>query len=399
MGSGGISLRKLTKVYAGDVVAVDAVDLEIGDGEFMVLVGPSGCGKSTLLRLIAGLEETTDGTIAIAGKDVTETPPQDRDIAMVFQNYALYPHMTVEQNLAFGLRIRGTAKEERKRRVHEVAGTLGLLDLLNRKPAALSGGQRQRVAIGRAMVREPVAFLMDEPLSNLDAKLRVSMRASLTRLHAELGVTTVYVTHDQIEAMTLGQRVAVMRDGRVQQVDTPQRLFDHPTNLFVAAFIGSPSMNLVEADVDDGAIRFAGHALIVPDALTPPTGRMLVGLRPTDFENGASADPALPRMRVQVSVVEALGAESHVIFHLDAPRVRTDAVRAAGDEQADDPTLFADDERAEFTARIAALAPIPLGAEIDLAVHVERAHFFDAATGEVVAPGSRAARSALRAAT
>jgi multiple sugar transport system ATP-binding protein len=399
MGSGGISLRNLTKVYADEVRAVDAVDLEIGDGEFIVLVGPSGCGKSTLLRLIAGLEEVTAGTIVIAGKDVTAVPPQERDIAMVFQNYALYPHMTVAQNLSFGLRIRGVAKEERHRRVLDVARTLGLLELLNRKPAALSGGQRQRVAIGRAMVREPVAFLMDEPLSNLDAKLRVSMRASLTRLHAQLGVTTVYVTHDQIEAMTLGQRVAVMRDGRVQQVDTPQRLFDFPANLFVAAFIGSPSMNLIEADVGEGAIRFAGHALALPDTLAPPTGRLLVGIRPTDFESGATADPALPRMRVQASVIEALGAESHVIFHLDAPRVRTEAVRAAADEQSEDPTLFADDERAEFTARIGAVTPIAPGAEIELAVHVERAHFFQPETGEVILAGTRTARPVARAAT
>jgi multiple sugar transport system ATP-binding protein len=398
MGSGGISLRNLTKIYGEDVRAVDAVDLEIDEGEFIVLVGPSGCGKSTLLRLIAGLEEATGGGIVIAGKDVTRTPPQDRDIAMVFQNYALYPHMTAEQNLAFGLRIRGVPKDERRRRVRDVARTLGLLDLLDRKPAALSGGQRQRVAIGRAMVREPVAFLMDEPLSNLDAKLRVSMRASLSRLHAQLGVTTVYVTHDQIEAMTLGQRVAVMRDGRVQQVDTPQRLFDFPANLFVAAFIGSPSMNLVEADVGGGAIRFAGHMLTLPETITPPTGRLLVGIRPTDFESAASADPALPRMRVEASVVEALGAESHVIFHLDEPRVQTDAVRAAADAQTEDQTLFADDERAEFTARIGAVTPISPGAEIELAVHIERAHFFDPGTGEVVLPGVRTARPAVRAA-
>jgi multiple sugar transport system ATP-binding protein len=399
MDSGGISLRNLTKVYGEDVLAVDAVDLEIGDGEFIVLVGPSGCGKSTLLRLIAGLEEATDGTIVIGGKDVTETAPQERDIAMVFQNYALYPHMTVEQNLSFGLRIRGVAKEERRRRVLDAAGTLGLVDLLGRKPAALSGGQRQRVAIGRAMVREPVAFLMDEPLSNLDAKLRVSMRASLSRLHAQLGVTTVYVTHDQIEAMTLGQRVAVMRDGRVQQFDVPQKLFDHPANLFVAAFIGSPSMNLVEADVGDGAIRFAGHVLALPESVNPPDGRLLVGIRPTDFESGATADPALPRMRVQPSVIEALGAESHVIFHLDAPRVAADAVRAAVDAQTDeDQTLFADDERAEFTARIGAPTSIPSGAEIELAVHIERAHFFDPRTGDVIAAGTRTAPSPVRAA-
>jgi multiple sugar transport system ATP-binding protein len=399
MSSGGISLRSLTKIYANEVRAVDAIDLEIAGGEFMVLVGPSGCGKSTLLRLIAGLEEATEGTVEIAGKDVTETPPQHRDIAMVFQNYALYPHMTVEQNLAFGLRIRGVAKDERTRRVLDAARTLGLIDLLDRKPAALSGGQRQRVAIGRAMVREPVAFLMDEPLSNLDAKLRVSMRASLSRLHAQLGVTTVYVTHDQIEAMTLGQRVAVMRDGRVQQVDTPQNVFDHPANLFVAAFIGSPSMNLVEAEIGGGAIRFAGHVLALPDGLRPAEGRLLVGLRPTDFESGAGADPALPRIRVHASVVEALGAESHVIFQLDAPRVQTDAVRAAADAHTDDQTLFADDERAEFTARIGTTTPVQPGSEVGLAVHVERAHFFDPQTGAVVLPGTRSGPVAVHAAT
>ncbi len=401
MGDGGegISLRNLTKVYEGEVLAVDAVDLEIEEGEFMVLVGPSGCGKSTLLRLIAGLEEATGGTIVIAGNDVTKTAPQDRDIAMVFQNYALYPHMTVEQNLSFGLRIRGIPGEERKRRVLDAAQTLGLLDLLGRKPAALSGGQRQRVAIGRAMVREPVAFLMDEPLSNLDAKLRVSMRSSLSRLHARLGVTTVYVTHDQVEAMTLGQRVAVMRLGRVQQVDTPQTLFNSPANLFVAAFIGSPSMNLVEADVSDAAIRFAGHVLALPDAFAPPTGRLLVGIRPTDFESGAGADPTLPRMRVQAAVVEALGAESHVIFHLEAPRVRSDAVRAAAAEAQAEEMLFAEDERAEFTARVSSLTAISPGAEIELAVHIERAHFFDPQTGEVILPRARPVRPAVPAAS
>jgi multiple sugar transport system ATP-binding protein len=395
MSDGGISLRNLTKVYDGDVLALDAVDLEIADGEFMVLVGPSGCGKSTLLRLIAGLEEASAGEIVIGGKDVTEVPPQQRDIAMVFQNYALYPHMTVEQNLAFGLRIRKVSREERRRRVREAAGTLGLLDLLDRKPSALSGGQRQRVAIGRAMVREPVAFLMDEPLSNLDAKLRDSMRASRSRLHTQLGVTTDNVTHDQVEAMTLGQRVAVLREGRLQQVDTPQNLFNAPANLFVAAFIGSPSMNIVEADVDGRAIRVGGVELALPDGFSPPTGRLLVGIRPTDFESAAGADPALPRMRVRPAVVEALGAESHLIFHLDAPRVRADAVRAATDSRAGDESLFADDDRVEFTARIATLAPIPLDAEIELAVHVERAHFFDPQTGAVVGqtPSARVAKS------
>ena len=240
------------------------------------------------------------------------------------------------------------------------------------------------------MVREPVAFLMDEPLSNLDAKLRVSMRASLARLHDQLGVTTVYVTHDQVEAMTLGQRVAVMRDGRVQQVDTPQTLFNSPANLFVAAFIGSPSMNLIEADVGGGSIRFAGHSLALPTGMTPPEGHLLVGIRPTDFESGAGADPSLPRMQVQAAVVEELGAESHVIFHLDAPRVTADAVRAAADTQADDETLFADDQSAEFTARVETQAPIAPGSQVELAVHIERAHFFDPQTGDVVASGARA---------
>jgi multiple sugar transport system ATP-binding protein len=245
------------------------------------------------------------------------------------------------------------------------------------------------------MVREPVAFLMDEPLSNLDAKLRVSMRSSLSRLHAQLGVTTVYVTHDQVEAMTLGQRVAVLRDGRLQQVDTPQNLFNAPANLFVAAFIGSPSMNIVEADVDSRAIRFGGLALALPDGFSPPTGRLLVGIRPTDFESGAGVDAALPRMRVRPAVVEALGAESHLIFHLDAKRVQADAVRAAADAQAGDETLFADDERAEFTARIPTLTPIAPETEVELAVHIERAHFFDPQTGEVVRAGVRATSSAV----
>ena len=250
----GITLDGVTKRFSAEVTAVDDVSLEIGDGEFMVLVGPSGCGKSTMLRMIAGLEEVTDGRIAIGGSEVTDLPPKDRDIAMVFQNYALYPHMTVEQNLGFGLKLRKTPKSDIRRRVADVARILGLEDLLKRKPAALSGGQRQRVAMGRAMVREPQAFLMDEPLSNLDAKLRVQMRAELARLRDRLKTTTVYVTHDQVEAMTLGDRVAVMRDGVLQQVDTPQNLYRNPANLFVAAFIGSPSMNLVEAKIADGRV-------------------------------------------------------------------------------------------------------------------------------------------------
>jgi multiple sugar transport system ATP-binding protein len=262
-----IVLDKIDKIYAGGVKAVDGLSLDIKDGEFMVLVGPSGCGKSTALRSIAGLEEISDGTITIGDRVVNDLPPKDRDIAMVFQNYALYPHMTVEQNLAFGLQLRKTPKEEIKRRVTEAAKMLGLDQYLKRKPAALSGGQRQRVAMGRAIVREPQAFLMDEPLSNLDAKLRVSMRASLNQLHERLGVTTVYVTHDQVEAMTLGHRVCVLRDGKLQQVDTPTTLFDSPVNLFVAGFIGSPAMNFATAKLvrDDGpAVTFAGYKLALP---------------------------------------------------------------------------------------------------------------------------------------
>src|SRR5262249_36799966 len=263
-GDMSIRLESVTKIYPNGVKAVDDITLEINPGEFVVLVGPSGCGKSTVLRMIAGLEDVSDGAIFIEDVDITDTPPQQPDIAMVFQNYALYPHMTVKDNLAYGLKLRKMPKAEWQRRVQETAKTLGLDELLDRKPSALSGGQRQRVAMGRAIVREPKAFLMDEPLSNLDAKLRVSMRAELARLHERLGVTTVYVTHDQVEAMPLGQRVAVLRDGILQQLDTPQRLFHHPSNLFVAAFIGSPSMNLVEADVDGATLRFGSTALELP---------------------------------------------------------------------------------------------------------------------------------------
>jgi multiple sugar transport system ATP-binding protein len=259
----------------GDVLAVDDVSLEIDDGEFLVLVGPSGCGKSTLLRMIAGLEEATFGSILIGDDDVTDLAPRSRDVAMVFQTYALYPHMTVRQNLGYGLKARRTPRQEIVRRVADVAGMLGLADLLDRRPAQLSGGQRQRVAMGRAIVRQPRAFLLDEPLSNLDAKLRVGMRASLAQLHQRLGITTVYVTHDQTEAMTLGRRVAVMRDGRILQVDRPQVLYEHPRNLFIAAFIGSPAMNLVDATFDGDSVRFGGSfwGSVPRRSRTPPSLR------------------------------------------------------------------------------------------------------------------------------
>ena len=370
-----IVLDRLTKAFAGGVVAVDDVSLTIDSGEFLVLVGPSGCGKSTLLRMIAGLEDVTEGSILIDASDVTELPPRSRDIAMVFQNYALYPHMTVRENLGYGLKVRRTSKQEIARRVEEVGKLLGLDDLLDRRPAALSGGQRQRVAMGRAIVREPKAFLMDEPLSNLDAKLRVGMRAQLAALHSRLGTTTVYVTHDQVEAMTLGHRVAVMRDGRVLQIDTPQALYAAPVNLFVAAFIGSPAMNLVEAELADGVVRFGGFELAVP--APPAASRAIVGIRPEAFEDAAFADPALPQLDVDVQVVEDLGADAHVIFPVDAPPVDVTEVReAAGDEEA---LLPAD--RAVFTARVEPQTAARPGGRLRLAVDPSRFHFFDPATG------------------
>src|SRR5690349_7112550 len=306
-----LELQRLTKVYSGGVTAVDDVSLDIRDGEFVVLVGPSGCGKSTLLRMIAGLEDVTEGTIRVGGTDVTELAPRKRDIAMVFQTYALYPHMTVRQNIGYGLKVRRTAKAEARRRVDEVAELLGLGDLLERRPAQLSGGQRQRVAMGRAIVREPKAFLMDEPLSNLDAKLRVGMRTSLAQLHARLGVTTIYVTHDQTEAMTLGQRVAVMRDGKIVQCDSPQRLYATPQNVFIAAFIGSPAMNLVEASYDGELLRFGQYAL--PVARAPRRDRLILGVRPEAFRAPASAG-GLPTIDVRVEVVEELGSDTHLFF-------------------------------------------------------------------------------------
>jgi multiple sugar transport system ATP-binding protein len=385
-----IVLDHVDKIYSGGVKAVDGLSLDIKDGEFMVLVGPSGCGKSTALRSIAGLEEISDGTIVIGDRVVNDLPPKDRDIAMVFQNYALYPHMTVEQNLAFGLQLRKTPKDEIRRRVTEAAKMLGLEQYLKRKPAALSGGQRQRVAMGRAIVREPQAFLMDEPLSNLDAKLRVSMRASLNQLHDRLGVTTVYVTHDQVEAMTLGHRVCVLRDGRLQQVDTPQALFDAPVNLFVAGFIGSPAMNFVTAElVQDGgpAVSFAGYKLSVPPSVLSAKpgldgyfGReVILGVRPSDFEDAALADSSWPRLQVSAGVTEELGSEIHVIFTIDAPPVEhpsiTDA--AQGDEGEDETAVALAGGKSVWTARVAARSSARPGSPVELAVDTSNLHFFD----------------------
>ena len=390
---GAISIEQVSKVYEGDVRAVDAVELEVADGEFMVLVGPSGCGKSTLLRMIAGLEEVTLGRIRIGDRDVTRLQPPDRDIAMVFQNYALYPHMTVEENLAFGLRQRRTPKDEVARRVGDVSKMLGLEELMRRKPVALSGGQRQRVAMGRALVREPAAFLMDEPLSNLDAKLRASMRGQLARLHDRVGTTTVYVTHDQVEAMTLGDRVAVMRGGVLQQCDVPQKLFREPANLFVAAFIGSPSMNLVEATIAGGVVRFGEHTLPLPEGsglgdLAGAGGErgVVLGLRPTDIDlAGPQADPTWPRIAVTVEAVEELGAETLAVFALEAQRVTAEAVRDASEQSnPDDGTLLADDQRARFTASVHGRHAVRAGERVELAVDHRALHVFDPVSGEAL---------------
>jgi multiple sugar transport system ATP-binding protein len=383
-----IVLDRVTKEFDNGFVAIDDVSLTVADGEFLVLVGPSGCGKSTLLRMIAGLEEVTAGTVYIGGRDVTELAPRHRDIAMVFQNYALYPHMDVRRNLAYGLKVRKTSRDEIDRRVEQVAHLLGLEKLLDRKPAALSGGQRQRVAMGRAIVREPAAFLMDEPLSNLDAKLRVTMRSELSRLHERLGVTTIYVTHDQVEAMTLGQRVAVMRDGVIQQVDGPQALYARPDNLFVAAFIGSPAMNLVEATVGDGHASFAGWDLpLDPDRRPSRDGRVILGIRPETFEDAALADSGLPAFDVDVVVLEELGSDSHVIFPIDAPRVEAEELRAAADHE--DDALIADD-RSLFNARVSSKSAAEAGRPLRLAVDPAELYFFDPDTGASLTSGAPA---------
>ncbi len=374
-----IVLEHVTKVFPGDVVALDDVSLRIEDGEFIALVGPSGCGKSTLLRALAGLEDITSGAMSIGGRDVTDLAPRHRDVAMVFQSYALYPHMSVRQNLGYGLKARRTPKAEIRRRVDEVAGMLGLEDLLERRPAQLSGGQRQRVAMGRAIVREPKAFLMDEPLSNLDAKLRVGMRASLAQLHGRLGVTTVYVTHDQVEAMTLGQRVAVMRDGRILQVDTPQRLYEQPKDRFVAGFIGSPAMNLVEATIDGDEVRFGQFRLPLEAGRRPVSGtqKVVLGVRPESFEDAAFSATDLPGLDVEVAVLEELGSDAHVFFPVAAPLITPDALEDEGEDGA--PLVAA--EAALLNARVDPRTTARVGHTLRLVVDPARFHFFDPETG------------------
>jgi multiple sugar transport system ATP-binding protein len=389
-----IIMDHVEKTYTGGVKAIDDLSLDVKDGEFMVFVGPSGCGKSTALRSIAGLEEITGGTIQIGDRIVNDLPPKDRDIAMVFQNYALYPHMTVEQNLAFGLQLRKTPKDEIKRRVDDAAKMLGLEQYLKRKPGALSGGQRQRVAMGRAIVREPQAFLMDEPLSNLDAKLRVSMRASLNQLHERLGVTTVYVTHDQVEAMTLGDRVCVLRDGRLQQVDTPQTLFESPVNLFVAGFIGSPAMNFATAELirDDGpTVTFAGFRLAVPpDTFQAKHGladyfgkQVILGIRPSDFEDASLTSARWGTMAVTAGVTEELGSEIHVMFTIDAPPVEHAAIVHAAEtsEDADEAVTALVGGKSLWTARVSKESRIRHGSPAELSVDTRYLQFFDPASG------------------
>ena len=384
-----IRVENVHKTYPNGFAAVRGVELTAEDGEFLVLVGPSGCGKTTLLRMIAGLESISSGRIVIGDDDVTNVPPQQRDVAMVFQDYALYPHMTVADNLAFGLRLNKMPGAERERRVARVATTLGLEDLLDRKPGALSGGQRQRVAMGRAIVREPKAFLMDEPLSNLDAMLRVSMRSELARMHERLKTTTVYVTHDQIEAMTLGHRVAVLREGLLQQLGTPQALYHHPVNVFVAAFIGSPAMNLVQAHVERGVAHVGELAIPLPtDMDSVRDGDVVLGIRPTDFELVATAEPDLPRLTVRPEIVEDLGAELQLIFAVNAAQPRAELTRTgSAGSSVQDGRLLADDERSLMTARVPLRTSFAAGETVELTIDHRRLYFFDPETGRALQMG------------
>ncbi len=364
-----IEFRGVTKQFPDGTIAVDDLHLRIEDGEFMIFVGPSGCGKTTALRMVAGLEQPTAGDILVGDIVVNDLDPVDRDIAMVFQNYALYPHMTVRANIGFPLETQRMPKPEREKRIAEAAALLGLEDLLDRKPRALSGGQRQRVAMGRAIVRHPQSFLMDEPLSNLDAKLRVQMRAELAKLHQRLGVTTLYVTHDQVEAMTLGQRVAVMNHGVVQQVDDPDVLYNRPANTFVASFIGSPAMNFFRARSDGTALTFGSFTLPLTAAvgvqLRRREGEMLVGLRPEYFSDVRTEGGGAGEVSVTVEVTEQLGSETLVYFRIDG----VDAELTSGDSEA---ALGG-----AFVARLdPRTRPLP-GERLQLAVDVERAHFFD----------------------
>ena len=394
-----IVMEQVSKVFPDGTAAVSDLDLDIDDGEFIVLVGPSGCGKTTALRMVAGLESISQGTIRIGDRVVNTLPPKERDIAMVFQNYALYPHMSVYDNMGFGLKLRKLPKEEIDKRVREAAGILGLQEFLSRKPKALSGGQRQRVAMGRAIVREPKAFLMDEPLSNLDAKLRVQMRSEIARIQHDLRVTTLYVTHDQVEAMTMGDRVAVIRKGVLQQVDTPQFLYDHPNNLFVAGFIGSPAMNMVEANLSisdgSGVVEFGGYRLSVPQQVVSARPELkafdrkpvIVGLRPEDMEDASLVPdaPADRRIRTTVILREALGADVVAHVKIQAPAVVTEDVKElahdVGQEALQAVEQGARSGESTFLARLNPRTAAKEGQPIELVVDVGRLHFFDPGSG------------------
>jgi multiple sugar transport system ATP-binding protein len=388
-----IALENLSKVYADGTHAVSGLDLQVDDGELMVFVGPSGCGKTTALRMVAGLEDITSGVVRIGDRVVNKLPPKDRDVAMIFQNYALYPHMSAYDNMAFGLKMRSFSKAEIRRRVGDAAQVLGLEPVLKKKPRTLSGGQRQRVAMGRAIVREPQAFLMDEPLSNLDAKLRVEMRAEIARIQRDLHATTIYVTHDQVEAMTLGDRVAVMRDGYLQQVGSPKDLYERPVNLFVAEFIGSPAMNLVGADIvkENSGLRavFGENSLRVdnrPELAQFAGRRVILGIRPEDLDDARLAGGGdAGTIAAVIDIREDLGSEVFVHFGVGAPAVRGEDVEAALGEEALEATSEAARQKGSlFTARISRESAAREGEPLELAVNGSRLHFFEIDTGGAI---------------
>ena len=390
---GAIDIKSAGKIYPNGTRALEDVNITINDGEFVVLVGPSGCGKTTLLRMVAGLEDITEGEISIGDKTVNDVAPKDRDIAMVFQNYALYPHMSVFDNMAFSLKLRKLPKDEIDQKVKDAAKTLEISELLDRKPKALSGGQRQRVAMGRAIVRNPQAFLMDEPLSNLDAKLRVQMRAELGQLHTQLQTTTLYVTHDQVEAMTMGDRVAVIRKGELQQIDTPREIYLNPKNIFVAGFIGSPSMNFVYANVGvnknsiklnfgNDHIDYKGDKLEKLKAFE--NKEIVMGIRPEAFEDGnyANTSEYSESIKVSVSLLEQLGSDSYIHFYKDIKPVQTEAIEEILADEGEDISVLGDNTK--FIARINPNSTVDEGEEIELKIDPSKLHFFDPETGDAL---------------
>ena len=386
---GAININSVGKIYPNGTRALEDVNIEINDGEFVVLVGPSGCGKTTLLRMVAGLEDITEGEISIADKVVNEIAPKDRDIAMVFQNYALYPHMSVYDNMAFSLKLRKLPKDEIDQKVKDAAKTLEIDELLERKPKALSGGQRQRVAMGRAIVRNPQAFLMDEPLSNLDAKLRVQMRAELGQLHSQLETTTLYVTHDQVEAMTMGDRVAVIRKGILQQINTPREIYLYPKNIFVAGFIGSPSMNFVYATVNSSSkgivLKFGEDKILskdAPESLNEYEGQQIVlGIRPEAFEDSvyANKEEFSEEINIEVSLLEQLGSDTYIHFYKDINPVQTEAIEEILADEGEDISVLGTETK--FIARINPNATIKEGQSVNLAIDPTKLHYFNPETG------------------